>query len=271
MNKIQAKAPDPIPFGKEAFSPQEGTTVRWLGGAGTLVNCRGTNILIDPVLEGFDMPLLVESPLQVEDVPQADAILLTHSDNDHFSRDTCRDLAPVCGAYHAPRYVAGLCQDMGLPGVGHGIGESFTVGPVKVTLTPADHAWQNEVPGAADRVFLSEDFCGFWLDTPDGSLWAVGDSRLLEEHLHMPTPDLMLFDFSDSQWHIGLNNAVKLANAYPHTPLLLWHWGCVDAPDMDPFNGDPADLIARIQNPERALVLAPGEPLELRPLNQETR
>lgn len=93
------------------------------------------------------MPLLVESPLKVEDVPQADAILLTHSDNDHFSRDTCRDLAPVCGAYHAPRYVAGLCRDMGLPGVGHDIGESFTVGPVKVTLTPADHAWQNEVPG----------------------------------------------------------------------------------------------------------------------------
>ena len=122
MNKIQAKAPDPIPFGKEAFSPQAGTTVRWLGGAGALVNCRGTNILIDPVLEGFDMPLLVESPLRVEDVPQVDAVLLTHSDNDHFSRDTCRDLAPVCGAYHAPRYVAGLCQDMGLSGVGQGGG-----------------------------------------------------------------------------------------------------------------------------------------------------
>src|SRR5699024_12689560 len=129
----------------------------------------------------------------------------------------------------------------------------FSVWQVKVTLTPADHVRQDEVPGAADRVFLPEDFCGFWLDTPDGSLWTVGDSRLLEEHLHMPTPDLMLFDFSDSQWHIGLDNAVKLANAYPHTPLLLWHWGCVDAPDMDPFNGDPADLIARIQNPERAI------------------
>ena len=76
MNKIQAKAPDPIPFGKEAFSPQEGTTVRWLGSAGALVNCRGTNILIDPVLEGFDIPLLVESPLRVEDVPQVDAVLL---------------------------------------------------------------------------------------------------------------------------------------------------------------------------------------------------
>lgn len=85
MNTRQAKAPDPIPFGREAFQDQPGTTVRWLGGAGALVNCRGTVLLIDPVLEGFDMPLLVESPLKVEDVPKADAVLLTHSDNDHFS------------------------------------------------------------------------------------------------------------------------------------------------------------------------------------------
>lgn len=122
MNTRQAKAPDPIPFGREAFQEQPGTTVRWLGGAGALVNCRGTVLLIDPVLEGFDMPLLVESPVKVEDVPKADAVLLTHSDNDHFSRDTCRDLQPVCGAYHAPRYVAGLCRGLGLNGVGHDIG-----------------------------------------------------------------------------------------------------------------------------------------------------
>ena len=266
MNTRQAKAPDPIPFGREAFQEQPGTTVRWLGGAGALVNCRGTVLLIDPVLEGFDMPLLVESPLKVEDVPKVDAVLLTHSDNDHFSRDTCRDLQPVCGAYHAPRYVAGLCRGLGLNGVGHDIGDRFSIGPVNITLTPADHAWQNDAPGAADRVFQKEDFCGFWLDTPDGSIWAVGDSRLMEEHLHMPAPDLMLFDFSDSQWHIGFENALRLAAAYPETPLLLWHWGCVDAPDFAPFNGDPERLKARVVNPGRVLVLAPGEPWKLKRL-----
>lgn len=263
MKKTQAKAPDPIPFGPEAFAPQDRTTVRWLGGAGALINCRGTTLLIDPLLGGFDMPLLVDSPLQVKDVPQVDAVLLTHSDNDHFSRETCQDLGTVCRSFHAPHYVAGLCRELGLFGIGHDIGETFSVGPVEVTLTPADHAWQNHVPGAADRVFQPEDFCGFWLDTPDGSIWAVGDSRLLEKHLHMPTPDLILFDFSNNEWHIGLDNAVKLANAYPNTPLLLWHWGCVDAPDMDPFNGDPNELKALIQNPNRALVLAPGQPLDL--------
>lgn len=264
MPKKQAQAPAPQFFGAEAFQPQDHTTVRWLAGAGALINCRGTILMIDPVLKGFDMPLLVDAPLKTEDVPKVDALLITHSDNDHFSIDTCRDLVPVCTSCHAPRYVAGLADSIDLPAFGHEIGDSFSVGPATIRLTPADHDWQNSFPGAADRIFQKEDFCGFWIDTPDGSIWAIGDSRLLEEHLHMPTPDLILFDFSDSEFHIGFANAVRLANTYPDTPLLLWHWGCVDAPDMDPFNGDPTELKARILNPDRALVLAPGEPFTLK-------
>ena len=61
MNTRQAKAPNPIPFGREAFQDQPGTTVRWLGGAGALINSRGTTLMIDPVLEGFDMPLLADA------------------------------------------------------------------------------------------------------------------------------------------------------------------------------------------------------------------
>jgi hypothetical protein len=44
----------------------------------------------------------------------------------------------------------------------------------------------------------------------------------------------MLFDFSDSEWHFGLDGAIAMANAYPHNPLLLYHWGSVDAPDTLP-------------------------------------
>jgi hypothetical protein len=90
----------------------------------------------------------------------------------------------------------------------------------------------------------------------------------MEEHLHMPTPDAILFDFSDSEWHFGLSGAVKLANAYPHTPLLLHHWGSVDAPDFAPFNGDPKKLYDLVVNPERIHVLAPGEPFYLKRLKK---
>jgi hypothetical protein len=34
----------------------------------------------------------------------------------------------------------------------------------------------------------------------------------------------------------------------------------VDAPDFAPFNGNPQNLKDRVVNPERIIVLAPGQP-----------
>ena len=260
----QAKAPTTRPFGEEAFGPSDATVLRWLGMAGFLVNSRGTTLMLDPLLRGFDMPIMIEMPIAAEQVPRLDAVLVTHSDNDHYSVPTCRDLAGVTGEYHSTRYVATLMQQEGLPAFGHDIGDHFAVGALDVEVTPADHAWQNESPGASDRFFQPEDACGFWIETPDGSIWAPGDSRLIpDHHLQMPTPDAMLFDFSDSEWHFGLDGAVAMANAYPQTPLLLYHWGSVDAADFPPFNADPDSLPGRVDNPERIKVLAPGEPFTL--------
>jgi L-ascorbate metabolism protein UlaG (beta-lactamase superfamily) len=261
---MQARAPKTQKFGKEAFEIGEGTVIRWLGNAGALINSRGTNIMIDPVLSGFDMPLLIDLPITEEEIPGLDAILLTHCDNDHYSRMSCRKLADKTVSFHAPHYVAELLkEELGIEGVGHDIHEKFQVGEVMVTLTPADHAWQNAFPEHHTREFKMEDYCGFWLDTPDGTIWAAGDSRLMEEQLHMPKPDAMLFDASDSSWHIGLDGVVKMAAAYPDTPLILWHWGSVDAPEWKEFNADPDVIRKKIVNPDRVVVLAPGQEYRL--------
>ena len=160
-------------------------------------------------------------------------------------------------------------KNEGLPASGHDIGDAFDVGSVRVKVTPVDHAWQNGVPGAAKRHFEKEDSAGFWLETSDGTIWATGDSRLMPEHLTLrPAPDAILFDFSDSEWHFGLDGAVKLANAYPDTALLLSHWGSVDAPGFTPFNGDPKQLEGRVVNPKRIHLLAPGEPFTLQRLKK---
>lgn len=158
--------------------------------------------------------------------------------------------------------------DEHLPAVGHDIGDTFAIdgesASLGVQVTPADHAWQNETPGAADRVFADEDYGFFWITTPDGTIWAPGDSRLIpDHHLAMPAPDALLFDFYDSEWHFTLAGAVRMANAYSETPLLLHHWGCVDAPDFSPFNADPAHLDGLVDNPDRILLLAPGQPFTL--------
>lgn len=268
--KGQAVPEKVVPITEKAFEMKDGTEIYWLGNAGALINSRGTTFMIDPVLSGFDMPLLIDMPLTEDHIPHLDSVLLTHCDNDHYSRTTCKALAPVVSEFHATRYVASLLgNELGISGKGHGIGDHFTIGNVRIMLTPAWHNWQNESPKHHIREFTREDYCGFWLDTPDGVLWAVGDSRLLEEHLHMPTPDAILFDFSDSRWHIGLEGAVKLANAYPKTPLILWHWGSVDAPEWKEFNGNPEELRGRVVNPERVIVLNPGERYYLTPLEKK--
>lgn len=266
--KYQAKAPKTQAFGKEAFAASDHTTVRWLGMAGFLINSRGTNIMVDPLLKGFDMPVMIDFPIDTKDVPKLDAILVTHSDNDHYSIPTNRDLKAVTRSYHSTHYVDSLMKNEGLPSFGHDIGEKFRIGPVRVKLTPADHAWQNAYPGTSNRVFKNEDCTGFLINTPDGTIWATGDSRLLPEHLTMKAPDAIFFDFSDSEWHFTFEGAVKIANAYPNTPLLLCHWGSIDAPDFAPFNGDPERLKKRVLNPERIQVLAPGQPYTISKLKK---
>src|SRR5690606_31724687 len=214
-------------------------------------------------LQGFDMPVLFDAPIAPKDVPHLDAVLITHGDNDHYSIPTLEDLAPVTEIFHSTVYVDSLMKNEGFPSKGHPIGGVFTVGDIRVKLTPADHAWQNEVPEIT-RHFRNEDSAGFLIETPDGTIWAQGDSRLMPAHLSIsPIPDAILFDFSDSEWHFTFEGAVKIANAYPNTPLLLCHWGSVDAPDFAPFNGDPERLKKAIINPERIHVLAPGEPFTL--------
>ncbi|WP_197413341.1 MBL fold metallo-hydrolase [Pedobacter sp. Leaf176] len=268
-SRYQAKAAATQSFGANAFEKSSATTLRWLGMAGWMVNSRGTTLMVDPVLEGFDMKVMIDYPILSRQVPRLDAILITHSDNDHFSIPTTTSLAKVTNAYYSTLYVDSLMKNLSFPSRGFDIGEKFNIGNIAIHLTPADHAYQNAYPRAGQRHFKNEDACGFWIETPDGSIWATGDSRLMKEHLTMKTPDAIIFDFSDSEWHFTLEGAVKLANAYPNTPLLLSHWGSVDAPGFSPFNGDPEKLKKLVINPERIQVLAPGQPYVLKSLKKE--
>ena len=240
VKKYQAKAPKTNPFGVEAFAKSNKTTMRWLSMAVFLVNSRGTTLMIDPLLQGYDMPVMVDFPIAAKDVPRVDAILATHSDNDYYSVPTCKALAAVTKSFHSTIYVDSLMKNENFPSFGHAIGEVFKVGNVSVKLTPTDHAWQNAYKGASNRFFKPEDACGFFITTPDGTIWTQGDSKLMPEQLHLPAPDVILLDYSEgAAWHFGLEGSAKLINSYPNAQVLLGHWGTVDAPDFAPFNGDP--------------------------------
>ena len=104
----QAVAPRTIFMTEKDFQPIDETRIYWLSSAGVMINSHGTTLMIDPLLEGFDLPLLVEMPILPKDVPSLDGVLITHCDNDHFSRLTCKNLAPVTKSFHGPHYLAEL-------------------------------------------------------------------------------------------------------------------------------------------------------------------
>ena len=258
--KGQAVAPESIHMDESCFAKDETTKIYWLGGAGIMIHSHNTNIMIDPVLEGFDMPLLYTTPIESHEVKHLDGVLITHIDNDHFSRPTCSHIKDVTDQFYAPNYVADVMNEEGYPCKKKDIGDVFAIhDEIEVKLTPAKHNWQNGSKKWQYRYWEEKDYCGYYLKTKDGIIWLPGDSKLLEEHLHMPRPDVILFDFADNDWHITFEGAVKLANAYPDSDLICIHWGSVDAPDMTPFNGNPENLVERVVNPERIRVLAPGE------------
>jgi hypothetical protein len=59
----QARTAETQPFGAEAFKAGDGTVLRWLGMAGFLINSHGTTVMVDPLLGGFDMPVMIEFPM----------------------------------------------------------------------------------------------------------------------------------------------------------------------------------------------------------------
>lgn len=247
------------PISQEAFGHLDHTEIRWLGNASILINSRGKILLIDPILDGFDMPLLIDMPMDSKDIPKVDGLLISHIDGDHLSYATLEKIKDVTSAFYAPVYVSDVMTEKGYPTKECLLGETFSIGDVRITPTPTKHNWQAEMEKYNYRQWKEEEYVGYWMETPDGSIWLPSDSRLLPEHLTMPEPEVILFDFSDNEWHITYKGAVKLANTYPNAALICIHWGSVDAPDWTPFNGNPEQLLADVVNPERVYALNVGQ------------
>lgn len=259
------RAPNTQFFGKDAFQKNHETIIRWMGVGAAMINCHGTCIMIDPMLKDENMPMLIKFPITVEQIPFLDGLLVTHIDRDHYSLPTCLAVADRCKQFHSTQYVAEEMNKDGIKGIGHKIGDKFTIGSMEILVTPADHCWQNEDDRyKGKRLYVPKDYCGFYINTPDGTFWTVGDSILMEEQLHMPEPDMIFFDFSSNEWHITLEGAYKMAEAYPNSELILIHWGSVNRPDISACNANPMDLFENVLNPSRVRIVAPGEPIRLK-------
>jgi L-ascorbate metabolism protein UlaG (beta-lactamase superfamily) len=264
-------------MGPETFKPSRRTCLWWLTNAGFLINARGTLAMIDPVISlDSDAPqtsetgmrLLVPLPLEVTEVPRLDVVLYTHADDDHFARATAKTLFGTEALFVGPPPVARELAEMGLSRDrirAASVEETVEVGHVSITPTPADHPWQLSDPEQLGEPWKPGDCCGYLIDTPDGRIWCPGDTRLMDEHVQLRDVDVLLLDVGRNEYHLGVDNAARLANILDPPHIIPYHWGTYDAPEHAAYNGDPAEVRERLHNPDTFHVLAPGEESALRP------
>ena len=268
-----------IPIDASAFGTRDYTTVWWLAGGGFLINTHGTIIMIDPVISTHpdnvkncetSLALAVKYPINVEKTVRADAVLYTHTDDDHLGPISAPALADRLHPINiGPPPVFEKLVRMGVHHseiISCRYGDTIKLGDANIEVIDADHPYQI-VWGKlhAQRPFRTGDCCGYIIRTPDANILFTGDTRLMEFHLKLIDIDIITLDVSrDLSYHISTNGAVVLANTYEQSLVVPYHYGTFDNTDNSAFNGSPDDVLPMINNPERVRVLIPGQPLSMK-------
>jgi L-ascorbate metabolism protein UlaG (beta-lactamase superfamily) len=261
------------------------TRLYWLGQAGFVLNTRGAVLLVDPLLVTRPGPPAVSEtgeellgvwPLEGSEIPRIDAVLYTHTDEDHLGPETAKLLMGLDPIFIGTQYCKDRLIDLGaspvrcLAGVPQAgtprrgkAGNSFDIGSAKIELLPADHPWQLSDPVKYGRVFGPEDCCGYRITTQDGIFVFPGDTRLMKHHLDLRDVTVLALDVSPDPYHLGIQGAAVLASYLADALLVPCHYGTFKGTGAA-YSGDPELVLERIpESGRRSRILAPGEPLVL--------
>lgn len=281
----QRVPPGPLPIvslTKADFAqpPASGLRATWLGHSTVLVEIDGARILFDPVWARRASPSSLigpkrfhEPPLALDDLPPLDAIVTSHDHYDHLDRGVVRALARSAAQSRA-RFVVPLGVGAHLERWGVAAdriteldwSESTTVGPLKLTATPARHfsgrglndgnhtLWASwSVAGPSHRIFHSGDtgpFAGF---ADIGTAHGPFDLTFVKIGAYNDTwPDI----------HLTPEQAVDALAKLRGRILLPIHWGTFNLA----FHAwdDPAErvVVAATAACVRLIMPRPGESVE---------
>lgn len=146
--------------------------ITWIGHASFLIQTPRHNVLIDPNWARWlkIVKRLRHPGLAIGDLPPIDLVLVSHAHFDHLDRRSLRAVAdgqPIL----VPEHVGSLVKRLGFqPVVELARWESFHLGDLRVTLTPAHH-WGARVLHDSHR-----GFGGFLLEYAGRTIFHAGDT-----------------------------------------------------------------------------------------------
>ena len=253
-NKAEKVPRRPLgPFRTDAFAyltePASGLRVTWIGHSSLLLEIDGVRVLIDPVWEERASPMrwagpkrFFAAPLQLEDLPEVDVVLVSHDHYDHLGEVTIRRLVRLESMQRA-RWVTSLgvgevLRRFGVDGAR--ISEldwtqSVTVaeGALEITAVPARHfsgrgmfnrfetLWSAFVlKGAEHKVYFGAD-SGWWEGFAEiGAAYGPFDLTMLE---------IGAYHELWGSIHLGPEGAARAFAALGGKGLMMpIHWGLFD-------------------------------------------
>ena len=277
----------PSPVGPDKPPPEvKGAAARlsFIGHASWLLQTGGRNILIDPVYAERASPLSFAGPkranppgIAFDDLPRIDAVIVTHNHYDHMDLDVLARL----WRRNRPLVVTPLGNDTimryeigDLTARVVDWGDVVDLGGIVAHAVPTQH-WSAR--GARDRSHAL--WASFVLETPAGSIYAVGDSGLGDgntfRHVARRHPAIRLallpigaYEprwFMESQ-HMNPADAVEAFRLSGAARALGHHWGTFQL-TTEAHDRPPADLAlalgAAAIPPDRFEAMRPGETREL--------
>lgn len=225
-----------------ATPPAKGLRVTWLGHSTTLVEIGGKCVLTDPMWGQRASPFsfagparFFAPPLPLNELPDIDAVVISHDHYDHLDMETVRALAAKGTRFFVPLGIGARLEGWGVPLAQ--IREldwwqSDTVGTLTITSTPSRHfsgRWTND----RDRTLWG----GWSVASPEHRLYYSGDTALLDEMEaigeRLGPFDVALIEIGeyDALWsdvHLGPEQAVRASRLVRGALMLPVHWATFD-------------------------------------------
>jgi L-ascorbate metabolism protein UlaG (beta-lactamase superfamily) len=274
-NDLPSKAPSAgwnIPFvktdGAALKAPEANPSVTWIGHATMLVRLAGANILFDPAFSERVSPFtfvgprrVVPLPIDIEELPRIDLVLISHNHYDHLDLVSVLRLAAM--QQGGPRFLVPLGLKAWFTALGitrvdeYDWWQETRAGDLKMTFVPVQHWSKRRLDDANQTLW------GGWVVEGEGlKLIHTGDTgyskdfRDIGERLGPFDMAFIPIGAYAPRWfmkvmHVNVPEAVQIRADLRAARAIGMHWGTFEGLTDEPLDEPP--LVLARQREERGL------------------